>query len=173
MKKLKLYIATSSDGFIAPPDGDLEWLIGYPISSKEDHKRYLDSVDTVIMGGNAYRDMCLMDIIWPYNDKIVYVVTRYPVMQKEGVNFVTENAVEVISKLKKEEGKDIWLVGGAAITSMLLDNHLIDEIIITQISVTLEKGIPLFAKELDKDWVLKEEIIFDNKSVRKTYQYKP
>lgn len=173
MKKLKLYITTSVDGFIAPPDGDLEWLIGYPISSKEDHKNFLDSVDAVIMGGNAYRDMCLIDIIWPYKDKIVYVVTRHPVMKKEGVNFITENAIETISKLKKEDGKDIWLVGGAEITSMLLEHNLIDEIIVTQIPVTLEKGIALFSKDLNKDWILKEETSFGNKTVKKTYQRKP
>lgn len=171
MKKLKLYITVSLDGYIAPPDGDLDWLIGYPIPSKEDHKNFLDSVDTVVMGGNTYRNILCMDILWPYKDKKVHVVTRRPVMEKEGVNFITENVVEAISNLKKENGKDIWLVGGAELTSMLLDNGLIDEMIITYIPVTLEKGMPLFSKELNENWVLKEEKTYDSNAVRKTFQY--
>lgn len=171
MRKLKLYITVSLDGYIAPPDGDLDWLVGYPVPSKEDHKIFLDSVDTVLMGGNTYCNIRIMDILWPYKDRAVYVVTRHPVMEKEGVNFITENAVETISELKKADGKDIWLVGGAELTSMLLDNGLIDEMIITYIPVTLEKGIPLFSKELNENWVLKEEKAYDNHAVRKTFQY--
>jgi dihydrofolate reductase len=113
-----------------------------------------------------------MDILWPYKDKTVYVVTRHPVMEKEGVNFITENAVETISELKKGNGKDIWLVGGAQLISLLLDNDLIDEMIITYVPETLEKGIPLFAnKPEDMNWVLKEDVTYDNKAVRKTYLY--
>lgn len=174
MRKLKLYITASLDGYIAPPDGDLEWIVGYPIPSKEDHKFFLDSVDTVIIGGNTYHDMRIMDIIWPYEDKDVYIVTRHPIMEKEWVTFITENATETISGLKKENGKDIWLVGGAELISSLLDSDLIDEMIITYIPVTLEKGIPLFSKELSENWILKEEIAYDSDAVKKTYvQKKP
>jgi len=170
MKKLKLYITASLDGYIAPLDGDLDWLIGYAVPSKEDHKNFTDSVDTVIMGGNTYRNMLCMDILWPYKDKTVFVVTRHPIMQKEGVNFITKNIYEKISELKKGNGKDIWLVGGAELTSMLLDNDLIDEMIITNIPEILEKGIPLFSnKPEEMNWVLKEDIIYDNKAVKKTY----
>lgn len=171
MRKLKLYITSSRDGYIAPPDGDLDWLIGYPVPSKEDHKNFLDSVDTVIIGGNTYRNMCCMDILWPYKDKAVYVVTHHPIMERENVEFITENAVETISELKKGDGKDIWLVGGAGLTSLLLDNDLIDEMIITYIPETLGKGIPLFSNTPeDMNWTLTEDITYDNDAFRKTYR---
>ncbi len=171
MRKLKLYITASIDGYIAPPDGDLDWLVGYPVPSKEDHKNFLDSVDTVIIGGNTYRNMFCMDILWPYKDKTVYIVTRHSVMEKEGVNFITENIAETISKLKGQNGKDIWLVGGAELTSILLDYDLIDEMIITYVPETLEKGISLFAnKPEEMGWTLKEEVPYENNAVRKTYQ---
>jgi dihydrofolate reductase len=171
MKKLKLYITASLDGYIAPPDGDLDWLIGYPIPSKEDHKNFLDSVATVIMGGRTYSNFICMDILWPYKDKVAYVVTRNPIMEREGINFITENAIETISELKKGNGKDIWLVGGAELTSLLLDSDLIDEMIITYVPETLEKGIVLFSnKPEEMNWVLKEDITYDNKAVKKTYQ---
>ncbi len=171
MRKLKLYITASGDGYIAPPDGDLDWLVGYPVPSKEDHKNFLDSVDTVLMGGNMYCNMCVMDIVWPYKDMNAYVVSPYPVMEKEGVNFITENVIETIAQLKNENGKDIWFVGGAELASMLLDNGLIDEMIITYIPETLGKGISLFPKKPEEmGWALKGEIPYENKAVRKTYQ---
>ena len=112
-----------------------------------------------------------MDILWPYGDKSVHVVTRNPMMEKEGVNFITENVIKAISKLKKENGKDIWLVGGAELTAMLLDGDLIDEMIITYIPETLEQGISLFTdKPEEMGWALKEEIPYENNAVRKTYQ---
>lgn len=86
-------------------------------------------------------------------------------MKEDGVYFVSENAVVTISKLKKEKGKDIWVVGGEKKISFLMDNDLIDEMIITYIPVTLGKGIPLFSEEPDEDWMLKEEILYDNNSV--------
>jgi dihydrofolate reductase len=171
MRKLKLYITASLDGYIAPPDGDMDWLINTPRPSTEDYRNFFDSVDTVIMGGNAYQEMSLIDIILPYKDKIVYVVTRHPIMEKEGINFITENAVETIFQLKKGSGKDIWLVGGAELTSMLLNNDLIDEMIIIYIPVTLKKGISLFSnKPEEMGWVLKEDIAYNSNAVKKTYQ---
>ncbi len=171
MRKLKLYITASLDGFIAPPDGDLDWLIGYPVPSKEDHKNFLDLVDTVIIGGNAYRSMCCMDIMWPYKDKTTYVVTRNPIIEKENVNYITENVIERITQLKKEAGKDIWLVGGGQLTAWLHQHGLIDEIIVTYIPVTLDKGIPLFSEKLKESaWMLKEQVSYDNSAGKKVFQ---
>lgn len=171
MKKIKLYITASLDGYIAPPDGDLDWLVGYPLASKEDHKLFSDSVDTVILGGNTYRDMCCMDILWPYKDKTVHVVTRNPIMERDNVNFISESVIETITQLKKENGKDIWLVGGGKLAAWLHEHGLIDEIIVTHIPETLENGKPLFSDKLkESDWVLKEQVSYDNSAGKKVYQ---
>ena len=173
MKKLKLYITASLDGYIAPPDGDLDWLIHYPVPSKEEHKSFLNSVDTVILGGITYSCMHYMDIIWPYKDYTTYVVTRNPITEKENVNYITTNVIETIAQLKQKDGKDIWLVGGGELTLLLHDNALIDEIIVTYIPVTLEKGIPLFSDRLkESDWVLTEHISFNDDAAKKVYQHK-
>lgn len=169
MKKIKLYITASSDGYIAPPDGSLEWLVNYPIPSKEDHKNFLESVDTVLIGGNTYHEMYCMDILWPYKEKEVHVVSSYPIAQKDDVNFITEDVVETISKLKEENGKDIWLVGDTEVITLLSDNKLLDEIIVTYVSEKLESGIPLFSTEMKEEWILEEEITYENKAVKKTY----
>jgi dihydrofolate reductase len=171
MRKLKLYITASLDGYIAPPDGDLDWLVGYPLPSKEDHKNFLDSVDTVILGSNTYCNMFCMDILWPYKDKTTYVVARNPMMEREEVSFITENVIETVTQLKSESGKDIWLVGGGELTAWLHEHGLIDEIIVTFISEILEEGKPLFSDKLkESDWVLTEEVSYDNNTSKKVYQ---
>ena len=170
MKKLKLYITASLDGYIAPSDGDLDWLIHYPVPSKEEHKNFLNSVDTVIIGGNTYRIMCYMDILWPYKDYTTYVVTNNQTLNKENVNTITTNVIEQIDQLKKENGKDIWLVGGGELTALLNEHNLIDEIIVTHIPVTLDRGISLFSDRLkEADWILKEQVSYDNSAGMKVY----
>lgn len=78
MGKIKVYIAASLDGYIARPDGDLDWLTEFPNPTKEDYgyNEMLTSVDTVIMGGRTYHELSCMDILWPYKDKKTFVVSH-------------------------------------------------------------------------------------------------
>lgn len=151
MKKIILYIAASLDGRIAEPDGGLEWLTEFPNPEKTDYgyKDLLASVDTVIMGGNTYRELLNMDVIWPYKQQKSYVVTRgwTEKATDENVQFITEDVIKTISALRNEHGKDIWLVGGGELTAMLLAVDLVDEIQICYIPVILGKGIPLFPEQ--------------------------
>ena len=128
MKKIKLYIAASLDGYIARPDGDIEWLTGFPNPSNSDYgyKDFLTTVDTVIMGGRTYRDILCMDVIWPYKGMDTYVISHHTWENKEDIRFITENIVETVAGLREKEGKDIWLIGGGEIISMLLDADLVD-----------------------------------------------
>ena len=170
MKRIKLYISVSAEGYIATPDGDLSWLVDYPMPSKEEHQAFLDSVDTVILDGDMYSNLVCMDILWPYKDKEVYVVSSHPVLTKDGVNFITENAPERIADFKKATGKDIWLAGGADLISLLLDNDLIDEMIITYTPEVFEKGIALFSEAPEKSgWKQIESVSYNDTTVRKRY----
>ena len=66
--ELKLYIATSLDGYIATADGSVEWLDAYQ-SDEEDYgyHRFYDSVDTLLMGGNTNRTILGFGCDWPYS----------------------------------------------------------------------------------------------------------
>ncbi|WP_294081436.1 dihydrofolate reductase family protein [Proteiniphilum sp. UBA5384] len=152
MKKIKLYIATSIDGYIARNDGDLDWLTEYPNPEKTDYEyqSFFNSVDTVIIGGRTFRDILCMDVVWPYKDKTTYVISRNPSIQKDNIHFISQNIVETVSQLREAEGKDIWLVGGGEIISMLLNHDLIDEMIIITIPFLLGNGISLFS-EISKE----------------------
>lgn len=167
MRKIKLYIAASIDGFIARPDGDLDWLTGYPNPSKTDYgyKDFYSSIDTVIMGGRTYHDILSMDVAWPYKYKVTYVVTHNPakISSKEDIRFITENIIETIITLKEKDGHDIWLVGGGQLISMLLNHDLIDEMIITTIPTILGRGISLFPNNpKESNWELVESKAYEN-----------
>ncbi|ERJ85843.1 hypothetical protein HMPREF1990_02079 [Porphyromonas gingivalis W4087] len=168
MKKIKLYIAVSADGYIAPPDGDLSWLVNHPMPSKEEHQDFLNSVDTVLLDGNMYSNLVCMDILWPYKGKEVYVVSPHPVLAKYEVKFITEKVSETIADLKRARGKDIWLAGGTDLISLLRDNGLIDEMIIIYTPEVFDKGIALFSEDPEKSaWKLVESISYNDIAVRK------
>lgn len=170
MKKIKLYIAVSADGYIAPPDGDLSWLVNHPMPSKKEHQAFLNSVDTVLLDGNMYSNLVCMDILWPYKGKEVYVVSPHPVLAKYDVKFITEKVSETVADLKRARGKDIWLAGGADLISLLRDNGLIDEMIITYTPEVFDKGIALFSEAPEKSgWKLVESISYNDIAIRKRY----
>lgn len=175
MRKIKLYIAASIDGYIADTNGELDWLSEYPITSELNYgyDEFFNSVDTVLMGGRTYRDILNMDVIYPYNDKISYIITRNKNAQTsiENIQFLAENIIETISSLKDQQGKDIWLVGGGEIISLLLDNDLVDEMIITYIPKILGDGIALFPKiKTMSKWKLLNSQPYNNSVLSVEYQ---
>jgi dihydrofolate reductase len=99
------------------------------------------------MGGRTYRELLNMDIIWPYPEQMIYVVSRHDRGTTENIRFITENIIETISALRKEQGKDIWLVGGGELISMLLTADLINEMRVAYIPIILGKGIPMFPEQ--------------------------
>lgn len=172
MKKIILYIATSLDGRIAEPDGGLDWLTGFPNPEKTDYgyKNLLASVDTVIMGGKTYRELLNMDVIWPYLEQMTYVVSRHDWGEKENIKFITENIIETISELRSKEGKDIWLVGGGELVSMMLTADLIDEMQICYIPVILGKGIPLFPEQpKESKWKITGSKVYESGILKVDY----
>ncbi|MBF0762016.1 dihydrofolate reductase [Dysgonomonas mossii] len=173
MRKIRLYIAASIDGYIANIDGGLDWLSAYPITPELDYgyNEFFESVDSVLMGGRTYRDILNMDVIYPYKDKISYIITRNKMNNpKENIHFISDNIIETLSEIKKQEGKDIWLVGGGEIISMFLDNDSIDEMTVTIIPIILGSGISLFpntAKE--STWKLQNTHSYCNNVLQVEY----
>lgn len=74
------------DQRIAEPKGSLEWLIGFsnPKKADESYRELLASVDTVLIGGCAYRELLNMDVIWPYPEQITLQVTGKPTPKQKG-----------------------------------------------------------------------------------------
>ena len=147
MRKIKLFIACSLDGYIAKEDGSVNWL---PENTDSGYDQFYSSIDTVLMGQKTYEQILTFGK-YPYKDKISYVFSRNPNQKKdENVEFTSE-VEEFTKKLVSSSGKDIWLVGGSEIASTFLNLKFVDELILSVIPVVLSKGIPLFKN-------IKEEI---------------
>lgn len=142
MRKLKLFIASSLDGFIARPDGALDWL---PDDGDDyGYNDFIATVDTTLMGGKTYRDVLSLPK-FPYMNLDNYVFTRQKNIKKDvNVKFVSDQICQFTRDLKIKAGKDIWLVGGGEIIAEMYNVGLIDEYVIATIPVILGKGIPLF-----------------------------
>ena len=146
LRKIKLFIASSLDDFIARENGDIDWL---PENTASGYDDFINSVDTVIMGKKTY-DQVLTFGDYPYKDKKSYILTRsndYP--KDENIKFVLD-AEKLVKDVIYDTGTDIWLIGGAEVISTFVNLGFVDEIILSIIPVVLGKGIPLF-KDIEKE----------------------
>lgn len=144
-RKVILYIATSLDGFIAKENGDIGFL-SIVEQDKQDYGygEFIQTVDTVILGRKTYDKVLSFGIEFPHKDKKCFVITRSPRPAIGNIVFYSNSLKDLVDKLKKEEGKSIFVDGGAEIVHELMVHNLIDEFIISIIPVLLGSGIPLF-----------------------------
>eukprot|EP01080_Neovahlkampfia_damariscottae_P003648 gene3648-6464_t len=151
-KKVTLYIGTSIDGYIADNHGGISFLTDTSaIPEDYGYTIFMQNVDAVLLGGKTYRQILKItkDSKYPYEEKENYVYTTDKDFKEEGNMHKVEGDVEdlknLIQKLK-EEGKNIWLVGGSELNHKLEKAGLIDQYIITYLPVILGEGVPLFTK---------------------------
>jgi dihydrofolate reductase len=171
MRKIVLFIATSLDGFIAGKDGNTDWLF---TDGDFGYNAFYNSIDTTLMGYNTYFYVRRF-IQFPYPDKKNYVFTRkHRTTDDNPIEFVLGDVVDFTRKLKREAGKNIWLVGGGQINSILLNADLIDQMIISIHPVALGQGIKLFRDESLKKFRfnLVSHEVFDKGLVQLTYENK-
>lgn len=177
MKKIKLYIAASLDGFIARQDHSLDWLDALSDAQPEDtdygYQAFYDSIDVVLLGRSTYDVVVGFDVDWPYSNTQAFVFSRSAEVKitTPQTQLVQEDLKTYVPKLKQQEGKDIWLIGGGQLITSFLNEGFIDEIIISIAPVILGDGIPLFANT-PKETKLKlhETQHFGNGIVNLTYQ---
>lgn len=147
MRKLSFFIATSLDGYIAKPDGNLEFLKAVEKEGEEyGYDEFTANIDTIIVGRKTY-DIVLNEIGHSHYDngqRDVYVITRTERPSVGRTTFYTGNLEELVQQLKSGNGKNIYCDGGAEIINALLQHDLIDEYIISVIPILLGDGIRLF-----------------------------
>jgi len=144
-RNLILYISMSLDGYIAKPDGDISFL---SLVEKEEmeygYSRFLESVDTIILGRKTYDKILTMGIEWPDGSGEVYVLTRSTKPDSGNLHFYSGNVTDLISNLRSQEGKHIYCDGGAETVHQLLMEDLLDEISISIIPVMLRGELHCF-----------------------------
>ncbi|MEC3913889.1 dihydrofolate reductase family protein [Nocardia sp. CDC160] len=161
MRKLVYYVAVSLDGYIAGPQGEYDFypigedmmawfgeampdtipthvrgMIGMPVDTPN------QVFDTVLMGRGAYEPGLAAGTGSPYNHlkQYVFSTTLAPV-DNPRVEVVSGDAVELVRGLKKEEGLDIWLCGGANLAGQLIGE--IDQLIVKSYPVIAGAGVPM------------------------------
>lgn len=144
-RKLILYISCSLDGYIAKPNDDLSFL-GRVQKEGEDYgyHDFVSTVDTVILGRKTYDWVMTQVEEFPHADKETYVITRAERPQLENVTFYSGSLKDLVSELKKRQGKNIFCDGGAEIVNELLREKLIDELIISIVPILVGNGTKLF-----------------------------
>lgn len=144
-RKIIVYIASSLDGYIAKPGDDLAFLDRVQKEGEDyGYADFMASVDTVIQGRKTYEWVMKHVPEFSHTNKQSYIITRTPRPAIGNTNFYTSDLKELISKLKQEPGKNIFVDGGAEVVNALLKEGLVDEFIISLIPVLLGSGTTLF-----------------------------
>lgn len=148
MRKTCLFIAMSLDGYIADNKGNVDWLKGQGNDNEniDTYSDFIKNIDTILMGWNTYHQIVteLSPQEWVYNDFTTYVITHNECISSEKIRFTNVNPVDLIKNLRRENGKDIWICGGANLVQQLVNEDLIDCYYITVIPTLLGSGIRLF-----------------------------
>jgi dihydrofolate reductase len=147
-RRVIVHIGTSADGFIARPDGDLEWLTSRPAPAGfYGMGEFVKSIDTKVLGRNSYEASLRLGA--KFDEKTRYIVfsrQARPADAPRSVEFVSEAIGPYVSRLKEQPGKDIWLMGGGELIASFLDSQVLDELVLTVAPVFIGDGIPLIAR---------------------------
>ena len=144
-RKVILYIASSLDGYIAKPNDDLSFLSRVQQEGQDyGYAEFIDNVDTVILGRKTYDWVMKQVKKFPHAKLDSYIITRTPRQDIGNIKFYTGNLKELILKLKKQRGKNIFIDGGAEIINELLKEKLIDQIYLSIVPILLGNGVRLF-----------------------------
>ena len=147
-RRIIVSIATSADGYIARPDGDLEWLTSRPRPKGfYGMSDFVKSIDTKVLGRKTYEEGLRLGGKFDGNDRtFVFSRRARPADAPSGVEFVSDDIGEFVARLREQPGKDIWLMGGGELIAAFLDEHAIDEFIVRVVPVFIGDGIPLIAR---------------------------
>jgi dihydrofolate reductase len=143
-RKIVVNIATSADGYVARPDGNLEWLTSRPAPKGfYGMGPFMESIDAKVLGRKTYDVSVQLGAKFDHH----YVFSRQPppASLPAGVEFINGTIPAFAKRLKHEKGKNIWLMGGGDIIASFLDAGAIDEFIVSIVPVFIGEGIPLIA----------------------------
>ena len=141
MRKIILGLAVSLDGFIEGPNGEYDWCFTDQDYGMSD---FFKRVDAYFMGRKSYELVQNMEGNFGLPEMKTYVFSNTLTEVGRKAILVSGDIKKHITKIKKEEGKDIWLFGGAELTSSLMNLNLVDELWLAVHPIILGNGKPLF-----------------------------
>lgn len=146
-RKIVVNIATSADGYVARPDGDLDWLTDRPAPKGfYGLPEFERSIDAKILGRKTFDRSVEMGARFGAG-AVHYVFSRQPppASVPGGVQFVSGSIAAFAEGLRAQAGKNVWMMGGGDIIASFLDQGAIDEFILTVVPAFIGEGIPLLS----------------------------
>lgn len=153
VRKVVLYVAMSLDGYLARGNGAVDWLHSEDQEEEaSSFDAFYDTVDTLIMGRKTFTQVVeeLSPDQWVYEGKKCLVYTREKREKDPRVTWIHGDLSSLVKVLKQQDGKDIWLVGGAELYRAFAEEDLIDTYILTVMPRILGKGMPSFFQVMRK-----------------------
>ncbi|HEY8246891.1 MAG TPA: dihydrofolate reductase family protein [Hyphomicrobium sp.] len=156
MARVRFYVATSLDGFIADREGSVDWLAPYD-ARLYGYDRFLGEVGALIMGRRTYEMIRAIGEDWPYAGKPVFVLASRSLGDvPPGVVQTTRGIRAALQQARETTRHDIWIVGGAVSMQSALEDGLVDMIEIFLVPVLLGAGLNLL-----NDLSRRPTLIFD------------
>ena len=136
-------MATSLDGYIAGPQGEISWIVSDPAL---DFTAIYAQFDSVLLGRHTYALTQQPGApAWPRDWRVFVFSRTLKPADHPGITIVNDDVGQTVASLRAEGGRDIWLFGGGRLFSSLVSLHLVDTIELAVMPVLLGAGIPLVA----------------------------
>lgn len=143
---VSVFVGASVDGFIARPDGGLDWL---PADGGEAHgyEKFIAGIDAIVIGRKTY-EVVLSFGEWPYGSRRVVVLSSAPLdVSSLGDGAVVEQMsgepAQIVAQLAARGIRHLYVDGGITIQRFLRAG-MVDRLIVTRVPVLIGEGIPLF-----------------------------
>jgi dihydrofolate reductase len=173
MRKVILGAAITLDGYIARPDGSVDYLV----MTKEGAAgmaRLFATIDTIVMGRKTL-DVAIALSGGSYKSPVrapTYVFSRsQPPGERDGVIFTNQSPRAWLSKMRARRGKHILHMGGGELARSFLEADLIDELFLDVVPILLGAGLPLFPAGFPRrDFTLVENRTYSKSQISLTYR---
>lgn len=163
--QVEVFIATSLDGFIARPDGTIDWLeraqAAAPAGEDFGYAAFMAGVDVLVMGRKTFESVQGFDP-WPYQGTPVHVMTRQadlpvPPVLRRRVQLSALAPAELLMRLAAQGVRRVYLDGGELIRAFLAED-LVDRVTVTTVPVLIGHGRRLFGPlGSDRRWTLEAQ----------------
>lgn len=139
-RKIILNLCTSLDSFIEGENGEIDWCF-----TDQDYcmTPFLACIDCIFFGRKSYEQLMEM-MPGGFADKEHVVFSNTLQQTAKNAKIISGNIEAQVKDIVESSGKDIWLFGGASLTSAMLNLDLVDEMMIAVHPILLGKGKPLF-----------------------------